>query len=296
MKRRFAFWTLLVISLSALAAGNAEAQTINVQLILEGPFAVCENAANKQLTIYVPNLEGTHYVAGFSAGLDELVPGNGSDYPTYPDGPDYLLNMTRSPNPTTLMVLKPADPNVHFYSENTSCVPNAALESFSVTVPDPDEIWALNPAADQFFVYEHQAPVPKRRVDPIAVGPSACHHHSCNYATKIVLRYNNVVPGSICFQDPKDAENPCSTTSNGAWRPNQNAAIGGEFEIELTAEPQPAQDYQSHAMAAFRQASNLTGAPRDLRYPQHPLNPPAHVVCQSPPLFFCQTGAACNQP
>lgn len=321
MKRHFVACIALVLGLGAVA--NAQTQT-NLQLILEGPFAVCEKTPGT-LTVLVPNLQSTHYLAGFMGELDGFVPPDNKDdivdYVAYPDNIDFAMNI-QGPNgstPMRQMKLMSQNSAATFYSEKADCKnPNPALTSFSLRVPDPDEVWPENPTVEKIYVHAHQ--------DPSPIGPSGCNStNGCNYATRIVLRYLDIDPATVSLIDLSPPKQKI------VWTPIKNGAItesvGGvtvqELRIELSAEPVSGQDYETHARHAFRMASNVVGVQRDIEFVQKkdngsdqagrktqssvvvsntkqhiPYIVTTHRVCQVPPLFVCSsnsTASACNQ-
>jgi hypothetical protein len=312
MKRYFVRW---IISVSMLALPGVASGQQNLQLILEGPLVLCENPGGQTLTVAIPNLQGTHYVPGFSSDLSDLplAVGAGSQFPDVMDGMHSTMTI-KAWTGTSAMVLNPTTrPGVaYYYSEYGDCTTeNKSLESVSVNVPIPDEIWALNPTYDQVYITDHF---------DITAYKGECTVKGCPHASRLVLRYKNLVPGLNIVDIKTDCNNkttPKNCTKNDDWKPFDMAPasvpIGNELQLLLSVEPMVDPDEEGHAKAAFRAASGLSGVYRDLNYSDtntkamkglheqdrgrvRPFNVVLHEVCQEVPMVLCKhtAGKACG--
>jgi hypothetical protein len=283
----------------ALLAFQEVANGQNLQLILEGPFVVCENLDAKSLTIFLPNLQGTHYVPGFTSNFGNLPLGtnghggtSGSKYHVAKDEVAITIHADHWPDGNSHpMALNPPrrvgqEPAAYFYSENGDCHQlNRNLASIMFTVPFPDEVWATNPTGVSVAITDHNGKY-----------KGECQQHGkqfCPDATKLVLRYKGVDLKTLEIDTMcKAGAGKC--TANDNWHVDTSAAIGGEFEIALSAEPIPSHDEEGHVKTAFRSASQLSGVDRYLTYPPHPKEDVVtHQVCQTPMIFLCKHGGAC---
>jgi hypothetical protein len=295
MKRYFVGCTI-----ASLLALSSVSSARNLELVLDGPFLVCENVGTKTLTIAVPNLEGTHYVPGFVSELGYLPLGTdgkgalfGPKYHLAADGVQSVISWTDSKRRNRHMVLKPErkaaqKPAAYFYSEKGGCSnQDKSLVSYKFTVPVPDEVWALNPTEGRIFITDQ---------NDVSSYKGECDKNDsgCNYSTRLVLRYKQVNLKTLKIDTQCNAT---TCTMNDHWVPNSSADLGSEFEIELSAEPMPSDDERAHEKRAFKAASTLSGVHRDLNFPaRSPLSPVLHKLCQVPPVFLCTSytsGKAC---
>jgi hypothetical protein len=310
MKRYFVMSTSMV--LLSLLCGLAKGQTVNLQLIIDGPFAVCENSTNKTLTIFIPNLGGNnanpnptykHFISGLSTNWWEMPLGNMGVYPPYQPGvTDYKMITGEQAGP---MKLKPrGSTSVVLYHEkyNSDCSNfDQTGTSVSLNVPIPDEVWPLE--NDQVFTYVFDATTGG------LTGPAQCRTKAtgCRYASKVMLRYLDV--------DLRNLKIYLGNTPNcSTWCPDPSLVIGTEYDITLDALPDPSATgtYKQQAEDSFLQASTLFKnllniQPRlgfitdiDARWRHARSNNPelysvvTHVACQVPIIFYCQTGDGCN--
>jgi hypothetical protein len=296
------YFTTCVVILAALAMSPRLGAQQNLQFVLDGPFVVCENQGFSTLTIYVPDLEAAHYPATLQDGIDTGViefsyPGGHARYPDFDDQVEIGMTFTYSDRTglaTPSMALMPLDasgkrPSPSFYSEKGYCGSNAPIEQdligFKVTVPIPDEVWALNPSESGM----------KITVPNSNTGLGECNSGNlCPHATEIVLHYLRVDPKSFQLNAKCGGKDCNKAMGLGVGWSSANFAaesIGSEFQIRLTAEPMPTNDPKGHALDAFRAESRLSGLNRDLVLdPNYKAQFPAlHVVCQVAPTFICTT-------
>jgi hypothetical protein len=263
-----------------------------LQLILEGPFVVCENQdqqKNPGLTIWLPNLQFTHYLPAFTDGLEQplVVLGNHKFLPDrkhYPrpeddveltmnflqkrpagaEQPEQMKLMPRTMNGTAVQ-----DPgNSYLYSEKGDCSSVKKNQgSFQVAIPAlPDEVWALNPTDAAIRIVDHGS----------AKHEGECaqwdkKHPNCSYATKLVLRYKFVDLST--FNISARCKGQTCHKMNLPWGPPGTAAlIGSEFEVELSAPPIEIGSPETHAKKAFLSADRLSGLvpQRDLKWSDDP--------------------------
>jgi hypothetical protein len=288
MKRYFVAWifAVAVLTLSGVANGQQ-----NLQLILEGPFVICENLGStpNTLTIALPYLQGTHYAPGFTSNLSDLQLGIGYNHLQYPDVMDNLtLNMDlHGWKGTQTMALNPSnrkDPTAYFYSEKGDCRSlNKSSQSLLFTVPVPDELWALNPTADKVYITDHSNSARYK-------GECAKEEDKgCKQATRLELRYNKLLPANIVEIDTVTCSaKPC--TDDTKWQPFKTSLpIGSELELLLSAEPVADPDEHGHAIAAFHAASRSSGNYNDLHFANGGKDPAAHKTCHIPPVVLCST-------
>jgi hypothetical protein len=281
MKHCFVLWALAV-QLVTLSVRSTAQQ--NLQLILEGPFVVCENQPGPKpgLTIWLPNLQFTHYLPAFTDDLDQplVIRGNGRNKYEYPHPDDAVkLTMRLDPNSPPSSTQKPTGPmqlmrrgnngqqvQAYFYSENGDCSSiKTNLGGLQVAVPFPNEIWASSPTADAIRIVDHGTS--KQEGECAGTG-------NCNYATKIVLRYKDVNLATFNI-DGTCKGKKCTNMGSGLPWGGINASselIGSEVQIELSAPPKPIEigSDEDHAKKAFRAESKLAGRPRDLKWYDDP--------------------------
>jgi hypothetical protein len=304
MKHYFVGWAFVVgfLVLSALARG----QTPNLQLILEGPFVVCEDSNTGGLNIGVPNLQNTHYVPGISSDVGDLSFGAGRQGNQYHDAMDDVESVMtlrwNSSGAQHVMNLNPPNGQIasrYFYVEKGYCDEmGRGLESVLLKVPVPDEVLTYRPTDDFIYIADH---------NDNTIKGVCTQKGGCPYATKIVLHYLNVDFNSIDIETTCSGKGPCTSPDRDSWRPGAAAAIGSELALELKAEPVPWPDVPSerdHARTAFWAASRLAGNYRDLMYGAGSAAADSAVdpslvdavlnrVCQVPPMVLCTHGGAC---
>jgi hypothetical protein len=310
MKRYFVGWT--AVGLFLVMAGVARGQTVNLDLTVDGPFAVCENITNHTLTIFIPNLDGgvtkppfpsyKHFIPGISTNSSNLPLVSGSIYPPYKSGTtDYKLTTGEDPGS---MKLKPSGNTVFLYHEKyvgdcTKVLTTGA--SISLNVPNPDEVWPLE--TDQVFTYVKDAKTGG------FLGPSQCGNTTtgCRYASKVVLR----------FLDVDQAKVSVSVGGSSVWTPVHPVVMGSEYEMTLDVVPDPNASGKNsqQAIDSFARAGGMFNSllskqpvlgvvtPID-----DALSPPAdsskvysspwsvvsHAACHVPIIFYCQSGSACQ--
>jgi hypothetical protein len=287
MKRYFVGWIFAV----AVLGLSGVAQTPNLRLILEGPFVVCENVGADTLTIALPNLQGTHYVPGFTSDLFDLSLGtdknsgpDGNRYHAVADGMRSTMTISKWTPSRNMKLKPPLSTTPAFYSEKADCSSlNKSLASIVFNVPVPDELLAIHPTSASIYIADH--------ANANSLKGSCQTKMGCKYATRFVLRYDNLDKTSDV--EIKTTCKHAKCTDLDDWHPlTTSVASGNEFELELTAEPMPDPNQLGHAKAAFKAASLLSGRYRDLK-PGEPGNPHVedvvfHRVCQIPPVVLCK--------
>jgi hypothetical protein len=281
----------------------------NLQLIVEGPFVVCENVDGKNLTIAVPVLDQpntpahprTHYAPILSGNFGDVSLGQldkPGSFRAPSDGLESNLTFNRTgPVNSTFVIAK--GPNAEIYNETGDCGtlnPNLASYQLKVPVPNsmtngiPDGITAYRP-----LEYKDRAYVVDAKRNP--QGPCSA---PCPYGTRLVLHYSNVDLGTVHIHTTCNG-NPVSCTpviETGGdyddWTIDAKNAIDGDLEIELSAAPSPSNlTPPQHAVQAFAAASALSGIPRTwVPYTSKTgsvtKNPILHVECQVGPPIFCR--------
>lgn len=290
MKSYFVGWILAV----AILGFSGVAQGKNLQLILEGPFVVCENVNEKNLTIAIPYVQGTHNAPGFTSDLGDLSLGTdssgglfGSLFHIPTDKLRTTITWSNSQQGHHRMALNPRrkrnqEPPAYFYSEKGDCSHvNMTMESVAVTVPVPDEVWTVSPTQDTLFITDAND---RNKYGECSKGDG------CPHATKLVLRYKHPNLNSLKIESKCQAR---QCTTNDSWNINTSVAIGGEFEFELSAQPINVTDEHAHAIAAFHAASSLSELDRKLNFTTFKKRDPgSHRVCQIPPVVLCTSYAA----
>lgn len=303
--------TLIACAHSQTSTNNAplaDSALPNFEMILEGPFEVCEDVAAKQLQIFVPNLEVNHFVPGFSTGWWELPLGiaspNGDGPAHYPK---YDANVTGfqltlpGKLPGAMTLVAPIS-DVYLYHEP---IPQGydcskvltSLASVSLTLPLPDKIIAQEPA-----------PGATRVTDLSGRPKGPCPNPYCKHATRVILYYLQVDPAKVTLS-VGNPSTTCPTTDSSVWCPVLSP-IGNEASLLLDVQPIPPLvgnvSMQAHAqsVAAFQIASAMAGTPqlrRNLEF-EFPMAArtsakgkagvfvgPAHGDCHAPIMVICNT-------
>jgi hypothetical protein len=300
MNRYFVVWT--AVGLLLAFGGEARGQTVNLDLLIDGPFGVCENSTNRTLTIYIPNLGGTavtpnpsykHFIPGLSTDWSNLPLGNGSAYPSYSSSSTYTLITGEQAGS---MKVKPSgSTTVALYHEkyNGTCANfDQTIASVSLNVPDPDEVWPLE--TDQVFSYVTDSKTGS------FTGPSQCRTvNGCRHASKVVLRYLDVDLGNVKI----------SNSSGCIWCPASSTVMGSEYTLTLDVLPDPsvnslfsneqqAEDSFARASALFNKLLSVQPALKvvtNINVTEHfPFNAVTHAACHVPLIFYCQSGTACQ--
>jgi len=242
---------LLAIPLSTF---HASAQTY-LQLDLLGPLLICET--DKNLEIWVPDVHANHYAPGFRAASSEYPLTHGQ-YKQYEmrlkrrDGTDISGNM----------VIQPANlasgRKIAVYGEQDAagCRVKSNLASLSLVVPKPDTIWPQAPADEIEDVVD----------DGGSSQGQFSNQSGGRYATRVVLRYNDVKPDTAAiYQAGAIVYSPDVTP------------IGAEAQFTLEVVPQgesiPVVSHLQSAIA-FGQMVGMISYPRHLCYPQDFTNCP----------------------
>lgn len=190
----FSTWSC---SRATLAAQKKAAATgTNLQLVIEGPFALCPEQKTTNLNIALPNLQGNHYPAGFTADNDEFplmqkkVPWQYAEYKlelTH-DQPAMKLNgdgAGQEGNPTGPATM---------YREKGPCTitqsdGNSRGASLLISVPKPDEIWPLAHGGELTTAFDGvKSGVGTKPFH----GPCQHNKDDCRHANALMLRYLNV--------------------------------------------------------------------------------------------------------
>jgi hypothetical protein len=254
--------TLFAVSLLG-AAMPCRAAQVNLQFELVGPFAVCEED-DKHLRIWIPKLDGNHFVPSFRAGSTELPLGDAAHpkkYPTFDassPGTLYGMKLTRSDGTAIkgLMAIMPppisgaGTDRIAMYGEvgPFSCAIDKVdkkIASISIVVPKPDEVWPDAPAAETELVSSGGTP------------KGQCSD-GCRYATRVTLRYTDIDLTTSKIVD---------VVSMAAWTADAHA-VGSEARITLEVVPVPDKhgNASKQSERAFKRMTRMVGNPRDLRH------------------------------
>jgi hypothetical protein len=291
MNRYFVCRTLPLVLL-ILAPFKVAAQTGTLQLILEGPFVICENPGAPTLTIGVPNLgiNKQHHIPGLSTNLEDLALGDPTQDDVYATAV-FDLEVSLSLNWPGWPIGKPHvmqldnTSGVSYYSEKGDCSKlDDSARSLLFTVPIPDKVSFERPLVDLVYVSD---------ASNINASEGPCTKAKpCHYGTKLVLEYSAIDLTKIEVDTTCNGPGPCTSPDHDQWTLDPGAAIDGILEMELSAEPIPFEDddHHTHAKDAFSSASQLSGIPRILNYPGVILYQAAtHQVCQVPSMLLCSS-------
>jgi hypothetical protein len=232
MKRYFvSVLAVLVIVTSVLGGKCSRATTstkiANLDLVIEGPFLICEAQDQKNIVIAIPKLDGNHYVPGLTAGLYEYSLGDGEKYRDYTH---YVLNLQHNGNGK--MAKKSVGRSAILYTEKGPCEKNLRSASIAIVAPRPDEIWPLTTGGDAGTVWATH-PTPPGNGTPPPAGPCST---DCAYANKVVLRYLHTnLPGVKLTCDDGDCPKPAPLPEPDVG--DVLVAIGHEAMLELDAVP-----------------------------------------------------------
>ena len=216
-----------------LATGSA-----NLQLVIQGPFVLCETSSNMLITI--PKLDGNHYPPGFTVGLDEypLTDTNGK----FPDYTHYTLTLTHSGNGGMNLVSDgggvSGSPKATLYREHGNCNDVSKSASIAIAIPKPDEIWPLAAGVEETSVWATKPTAPD---SPTGNPVGLCKSGDCKQANKVVLRFLGTKLSSValtCDSGLSQGKCPASVLLPPVWTPGTNlVAIGQEAELLLDAQP-----------------------------------------------------------
>lgn len=272
MKRCFVLCVFVSVFLTPLFAASPPTPTYgNLQLIVEGPFVVCENTDTTPhtVTIAIPQLDDSHYVPTFSGNFDNVPLGLGGEYHSPIDDLESVLTIVRppaTPNPAFTIV---EGPGTKMYHESGDCGDfSPAMASFQLLAPIPDEIRAYRPIEE-----------PSRIMDANSQTTVDNCPERCNYGSRLVLHYIGIdlkqieidttctgsgIPGCIPPDGNKD---------NDRLKMDPDNAVDSDLEIELSVEPRPENSpstLQDDSKKAFEQASLLAGMYRQWSYDPPP--------------------------
>jgi hypothetical protein len=214
----------------------------NLQLVIEGPFVLCETA--NSILVAIPKLNEDHYPPGFTAGLYEYPLGNNGKYPDYTH---YALTLNHNGGGGVHLV---SDGNgtagsslATLYREHGNCNNVSAAASIVVTVPKPDEIWPLAAGVEEATIWDTKPLTPG---SPTGNPTGPCTSGTdCKHANRVVLRYLDTDLNSVILTcDSAASHGPCpppgpptnplpSTWTLGA----DLVSIGQEAELRLDAQP-----------------------------------------------------------
>ena len=212
---------------------KTEYNQVNLQLLLEGPFALRDNSAgndddcktgtpNCTYDIFVPDLLDSHFVPGFQAE------GDGLDLPT---AGKYILAITDYKPGKTQAKGSPLFDCCH-RSDNMP----ASGAYVILNVPKPDEIWGIS------------------GVDAIIHGDGA-NEGPKSYCTRAVLRYKNINLDKV------------SVTGMGLLKTKELGLvpIGSDALLYFSMIPNDLPTVE-HGMMAYRAAAKMVGFDRYLEY------------------------------
>jgi hypothetical protein len=317
MKRYFVLCGIAASLLITLHSARADANPLpslptNLKLTLEGPLVICENTDHSGLTIWVPYLQGSHYLPMFTDGFDppltiDAAGENDGKYPRIED--DVELEVDFDQKSSVQTTLKPRDGNDpgkgYLYREKGDCSNiDKGLASFRVAVPIPDEVWTEDATDDHFSIKDHYGNIVDQ--DECYKWKKGSPKYPCQYATTIVLHYIGVNLQNFKVNGTCDDGNPHSkcTKMDLPWGKDapKHMGFGSEFEIKLSVHPMEP-DNIAHAESAFQAESRLAGYYRhledyDLQHDrarakaesmthEGPFSIPLRVACQAAPAFTC---------
>jgi hypothetical protein len=210
----------------------------NLQLVIEGPFVLCETSSN--MLIAIPKLDGNHYPPGFSVGLYEypLVDTNGK----FPDYTHYTVALTHAGSGTMNLVSDGGGVSgiskATLYREHGNCNDVSKSASIAIAVPKPDEIWPLAAGVEEATVWGTKPTAPD---SPTGNPVGLCKTGDCKHANKVVLRYLGTDLSSVtltCDSGLSKGTCPPSVLLPANWTPGTDlVAIGQEAELLLDAQP-----------------------------------------------------------
>jgi hypothetical protein len=287
MNRYFVCRTLPLVLL-ILAPFKVAAQTGTLQLILEGPFVICENPGAPTLTIGVPNLgiNKQHHIPGLSTNSGDLALGDPRRRDVYATAALDLrvsLNLNWLGWPFGKPHLMQLDPTskVQYYSEKGDCSSlNYSSRSVLFTVPVPDKLSVERPLMDKVYVSDASNTNASK-------GPCT-KDNPCTYGTKLVFEYSAIDLTKIEVDTTCKGLRPCTSSGHDQWWVKPEGAIDDILEIEMSVQPRSVEDdNHSHAKKAFKSASQLSGIPRILNYSSGSRQAATHQVCQVPAMLLC---------
>ena len=253
-----------------ITSGNVKpAASANLQLILEGPMAVCMAPENKRdsIMILIPRAKG-HFQPGFDAGADETLLCQGGEY-------EFVLEGHEPGNAT---------PGDEFDRLHADC-PSKGDRYLSLLVHKPDQI------------------LPFTLTDAkIAGGDGSSKSGYYRYASRTVLYYAGV------STDPKNSyvvqrkPEKCEIeVSDGPFKkkkiefpfPFKPKLVYGENRLLLSMTPTKQDDASHHhARGAYRAVAKMVGVHRSVEFPPLSKEEEAKMVigphndCRAPQMFM----------
>jgi hypothetical protein len=200
------------------AAATALPPVADLQLVIEGPFILCER--NDYLQIVLPNLDKNHYPPGFTAQNSSYPLDNGWKPVEYTlafqhtgAGATMVLKNDGNGSPGDVTGGGPAT----LYRENQSCpdtIPSAAV---SIHVDKPDEILPLSDGMQLTAVLDQ---IPNPPGTPQGTRRGQCHKDLsfCKHANQVRLLYSKTVLDSIHVTCAPNADCPVPP-HNVPWPP-----------------------------------------------------------------------------
>ncbi len=301
-------WLVVGIMLcAAISSLNAAPQAnpspiANLQLVLAGPFVVCDTGGNT-LRVLVPNVienppdiapgtDFSHYPPGFTATLNETSLQEG---PTLVPPKDFSLQLPG---------YKPHKPLVFSDSvalidqvkvtqpANSVCLAQSDDVYAVLTIPKPDEIYGMLP---ETATITHPAASNVKVISTAVAGPA-------KYATQFLLFYRNVdltkvhvCQGTTVFWPKPTALTNCGTPPAGAQPLFRN--VGGQavltFDMRRKMEdlpsPDPHNPAQANPHAQFVNGAMVkaAGVNRTLSFPVPQAQHVSHGDCNGGGMFVC---------
>ncbi|ABF43246.1 hypothetical protein Acid345_4246 [Candidatus Koribacter versatilis Ellin345] len=260
-------------ALIALSSVTALSQT-KLDVVVEGPFFICENADQHFLLVSIPALDDTHFVPAFKSLRSEIALGvpDEETVVAYPNvkAPLVYEMAFKSPTATTgiddsIIKQKGQQDTIVLARRGGAgfaCAPNANGASVMVKLPIPKSIYLIERASEPSCI----SPAGKNCV------PNTLRR----YATGVTLRYEGLTTQPV-LSGPDPAH------------PGQAVGAGFEFdtsdpdrlEVHLDVIPLPnwdEDDAHCDSMNAFDSMSKLSDRERNLHFPKMCLNGPARVT------------------
>jgi len=301
---------LSVLSLAGimlLDAAKAEAQPAppppaskdNLQLILAGPFVVCDTGGN-QLRILVPNViknpptvppgaDFSHYPPGFTATLSEIALQVGENIPS---PKDFSLQLPGYNSPTPQVV----SDNLAFIDQvkvsepvNSVCLEQSNDVYAALTVPKPDILIGMLPESVQM---SHMSPVTGHPIGTPDAAPQ-------KYATEVLMFYKNVdvlkvyvCQGGTVFWPKTTALTNCAAGLPAGTQPLFRS-VGGQavltFDMRRKMQDLPSSGVDANAHAKFVNSvmSKAAGVNRMISFPKAVAKHSSHGDCNGGGMLVC---------
>ncbi len=237
----------------------------HLQLVLEGPFAVCTAPSGHpgKFQILIPKAKG-HFEPGFDSDAKETLLCEG----------DYSLNLgARKPGRAEI---RSGDSNVVFDTVAAEC-PSKSSKYLSLLVDKPDQI------------------VPLTETTATVTGPNAVSGEH-EYVSRMLLYYDGVDPNSVTVDplNPKACEMPIKELGvtitkqefEFPWTASF-ALLGGDVRLLLGMMPTSRDNYfHSDAKAAYRAIATMLKVDRKVDFPKpNSMGFGPHNDCRSPQVL-----------